>query len=85
MIHKLNSVFIPFPHTTNLQQTTSVTNRQMLGKSIQINVSILIGVEKFVAKEEIAQYCLPCFQKLSTADASSKWETVNPFPHIDAF
>ena len=74
--------FNPFPHKTNLQQTTLNTSYQ---KHKQISIYMKVDkVDNHVAKGEIAcfeQFLLltHCFQKFSAAEASEsvcRWERV---------
>ena len=64
----------PFPHTTNLQQTTLKTLCQKPEKSLYIKVYLLTKYENIVAKVEIAHFeqlllLSQCIQKSSAAGA----------------
>ena len=47
----------PFPHITNLQQTTLNTSYQKHEQSVYMKVHLLTKVLNIVAKGEIARYC----------------------------
>ena len=65
-------MFNPFPHTTNLQQTTL----KICSKKIPLNERTIteLRVENMLTKEEIASFeqfliLSECFQKSSAAEA----------------
>ena len=65
----------PFPHTTNLQQTTLKTQCHKAEKSSVKIAKLLNKVKNIVAKGEIARFeqfliLSKCFQKSSAASAS---------------
>ena len=72
--------FNPFPHTTNLQQTTIITSRQTYGLFLINKAEHIVSWKK----RECAPYgqVLPlsqCIQKSSAAEASESvcmWERV---------